>query len=42
MGGFLKRIGKKWDRQIEADSEAGKLDFLIREATAEFRLYVLK
>jgi len=23
---------KKWDRQIEADSESGKLDFLITEA----------
>ena len=23
---------KKWDRQIEADSENGKLDFLIAEA----------
>lgn len=23
---------KKWDRQIEADSNAGKLDFLIDEA----------
>ena len=23
--------GEKWDRQIEADSESGKLDFLIEE-----------
>ena len=23
---------EKWDRQIEADSEAGRLDFLIAEA----------
>jgi hypothetical protein len=23
---------EKWDRQIEADSDAGKLDFLVREA----------
>ena len=23
---------EKWDRQIEADSESGKLDFLIAEA----------
>ncbi len=23
---------KEWDRQIEADSKAGKLDFLISEA----------
>ena len=25
----------KWDRQIEADSRAGKLDFLISEALDE-------
>ena len=25
----------KWDRQIEADSESGKLDFLIAEARKE-------
>ena len=24
---------ERWDRDIEADSEAGKLDFLVREAT---------
>lgn len=29
---FSERDWKKWDRQIEADSEAGKLDFLIKEA----------
>lgn len=23
---------ERWDKQIEADSEAGKLDFLVREA----------
>ena len=23
---------EEWDKQIEADSEAGKLDFLVREA----------
>jgi len=23
---------ERWDKEIEADSEAGKLDFLIREA----------
>lgn len=23
---------ERWDREIEADSEAGKLDFLVREA----------
>ena len=26
---------EQWDRQIEADAEAGKLDFLIKEAIAE-------
>ena len=26
---------QKWDRQIEMDSESGKLDFLIREAFDE-------
>lgn len=29
---FLDRDWKKWDREIEEDSEAGRLDFLIREA----------
>ena len=23
---------ERWDKEIEADSEAGKLDFLVREA----------
>jgi len=27
-----ERDWEKWDRQIEADSESGKLDFLIEEA----------
>jgi hypothetical protein len=26
---------ERWDKEIEADSEAGKLDFLVREALAE-------
>ena len=26
---------ERWDKEIEADSEAGKLDFLMREALAE-------
>jgi hypothetical protein len=26
---------ERWDRQIEADSEAGRLDFLIREVEQE-------
>ena len=29
---FLERDWEKWDRQIEADAKAGKLDFLIQEA----------
>jgi hypothetical protein len=26
---------ERWDKQIEADSDAGKLDFLVREALDE-------
>jgi hypothetical protein len=29
---FLERDWEKWDRQIEEDSTAGKLDFLGKEA----------
>ncbi|MFH1909153.1 MAG: hypothetical protein ABIL11_17525 [Chloroflexota bacterium] len=29
---FSEREWEQWDKQIEADSEAGKLDFLIKEA----------
>jgi hypothetical protein len=32
---FSERDWELWDRQIEADSEAGKLDFLIKEAFDE-------
>ncbi len=32
---FSEKDWEKWDRQIEADSEAGKLDFLFREALDE-------
>lgn len=32
---FSERDWGKWDEQIEADSESGKLDFLIREATCQ-------
>jgi hypothetical protein len=28
---FLELDWEKWDRQIEADTASGKLDFLIRE-----------
>jgi hypothetical protein len=29
---FLERDSEQWDRQIEEDSRAGKLDFLVKEA----------
>ena len=29
---FLEADWKKWDRQVEADSASGRLDFLIAEA----------
>ncbi len=29
---FLNRDWEKWDREIEADSESGRLDFLLQEA----------
>lgn len=29
---FFDRDWGKWDREIEADSESGKLDFLLHEA----------
>jgi hypothetical protein len=29
---FVERDWQAWDRQIEADSAAGKLEFLVREA----------
>ncbi len=32
---FSEQDWEQWDRQIEADVEAGKLDFLIEEALAE-------
>jgi hypothetical protein len=32
---FSERDWEQWDRQIETDSESGKLDFLIKEAFAE-------
>ncbi|HQI29163.1 MAG TPA: hypothetical protein PLT20_13835 [Sedimentisphaerales bacterium] len=30
---FLERDWENWDRQIEADSASGELDFLVREAS---------
>ncbi|NPV29516.1 hypothetical protein [Thermodesulfitimonas autotrophica] len=32
---FWEKDWQKWDRQIEVDSDAGKLDFLIEEAFDE-------
>jgi hypothetical protein len=32
---FLDRDWEKWDREIEADSAAGKLDFLVHKAADE-------
>jgi len=32
---FSERDWEKWDRQLEADSESGKLDFLIEESLTE-------
>ncbi len=32
---FSERDWEKWDRQIELDSESGRLDFLIRESLDE-------
>ena len=32
---FTERNWEKWDKQIEVDSVAGNLDFLIREAHNE-------
>ena len=32
---FLERDWEQWDKQIEADSASGKLDFLVKEAKDE-------
>jgi hypothetical protein len=29
---FSEKDWQKWDRQIEADAQSGKLDFLVQEA----------
>jgi predicted esterase len=39
---FSEKDWGKWDRQIELDSESGKLDFLIREAFDEKKKGKLK
>jgi len=42
MQWFSERDWEKWDRQIEADSESGKLGFLIEEALNEKAEGILK
>jgi hypothetical protein len=32
---FLERDWEQWDKQIQADSESGKLDFFVKEAMEE-------
>jgi hypothetical protein len=32
---FLERDWEQWDKQIQSDSESGKLDFLVEEAMDE-------
>ena len=39
---FSEKNWAKWDRQIEADGAAGKLDFLVKEALDEKRERKLK
>jgi hypothetical protein len=39
---FSEKNWTKWDRQIEADGAAGKLDFLVKEALDEKRERKLK
>ena len=40
---FSERDWDQWDRQIEADSNVGKLDFLIKEALIQKKreIYIL-
>jgi hypothetical protein len=39
---FLKQDFANWDKEIEQDSESGKLDFLVQEAQAEMKSGKLK
>ncbi len=39
---FSELDWKKWDREIEADSDAGRLDFLTAEALEEKKKGTLK
>jgi hypothetical protein len=32
---FLERDWAQWDKQIQADSDSGRLDFLVQEAVEE-------
>ena len=34
---FLEFDAQRWDRQIEADSNAGKLDRLVEESLADYK-----
>ena len=34
---IVEKYWEVWDKQIEKDSQAGKLDFLIEEAEKEFK-----
>ena len=39
---FLEHEWEEWDKQIQTDSESGKLDFLIQEAMNEKKQYRLR
>jgi hypothetical protein len=39
---FQEKDWEEWDRQLEADSQAGKLDFLLAEALEEKRQGTLR
>ena len=39
---FSEKDWQNWDRQIEMDSQSGKLDFLVREALGEKHMGKLK
>ncbi len=34
---FIEYEHARWDKQIEEDSKAGRLDFLVSEAAAEYK-----
>ena len=39
---FFDKDWEKWDKQIEEDSESGRLDFLLKEAIDEKEIGVFK